>query len=303
MPDDEEMPEIFRRFFGQPGQPGSPSPGGPRRRGTSLGSGFIISADGYVLTNHHVIDGADEVIVHLVDRRELKAKVIGSDPMSDVALLKVEASDLPVLRIGDSRNAQARPVGGGDRLAVRLRSFGHRRHRQRAWAGQASTPSQQLRALHPDRRRDQPRQLRRPAVQHARRGGRHQFADLLQFRRLHGRELRDPDRGGDECGAAAARPAARSGAASWACRSGDVDARAGRGTEPAATARRLRRRGAERQRGGEGRHQGPATSSSRFNGTGHRQRPSTCRRWSAHGAREPGHASRSCATASRSTSS
>lgn len=104
MPGDEEMPEIFRRFFGQPGQPGSPSPGGPRRRGTSLGSGFIISADGYVLTNHHVIDGASEVIVHLVDRRELKAKVIGSDPMSDVALLKVEASGLPVLRTSDSRN-------------------------------------------------------------------------------------------------------------------------------------------------------------------------------------------------------
>jgi len=103
-PGDEEMPEIFKRFFGQPGMPGGQGPDMPQRRGTSFGSGFIISSDGYVLTNHHVIDGASEVIVHLVDRRELKAKVIGSDAMSDVALLKVEASGLPVLKTSDSRN-------------------------------------------------------------------------------------------------------------------------------------------------------------------------------------------------------
>ena len=72
--------------------------------GTSFGSGFIISADGYVLTNHHVIDGASEVIVHLTDRRELKAKVIGSDPQFGLAVLKIDASNLPVLRLGDSRN-------------------------------------------------------------------------------------------------------------------------------------------------------------------------------------------------------
>jgi serine protease Do len=69
-----------------------------------LGSGFIISADGYVLTNHHVIDGASEVIVRLTDRRELKAKVVGSDENSDVALLKIEAGNLPVLRLGDSHS-------------------------------------------------------------------------------------------------------------------------------------------------------------------------------------------------------
>ena len=101
-PDDEDVPEIFRRFFGQPGIPGGPQP--RERRGTSLGSGFIISADGYVLTNHHVIDGASEVIVRLTDRRELKAKVIGSDENSDVALLKIEAGNLPVLRLGDSHS-------------------------------------------------------------------------------------------------------------------------------------------------------------------------------------------------------
>jgi serine protease Do len=101
-PDQEQMPEIFKRFFGQPGMPGNPMP--EQRGGTSFGSGFIISPDGYVLTNHHVVDGAREVIVHLTDRRELKAKVIGSDPTSDVAVLKVDAANLPTLALSDSRN-------------------------------------------------------------------------------------------------------------------------------------------------------------------------------------------------------
>jgi len=98
----DEMPEFFRRFFGQPGMPGLPERG--PRRGISQGTGFIISADGYVLTNHHVVDGADKVLVRLSDRRELDAEVVGSDPLSDVALLKVEARGLPVLRTGDSRS-------------------------------------------------------------------------------------------------------------------------------------------------------------------------------------------------------
>jgi serine protease Do len=93
----EDMPELFRRFFEQ--QPGMPQM--PRDR-TSMGTGFIISADGYVLTNHHVIDGADQVIVRLRDRRELEAEVVGSDAQSDVALLKLEESGLPAARIGDS---------------------------------------------------------------------------------------------------------------------------------------------------------------------------------------------------------
>ena len=101
-PDEEEIPEIFRRFFGQPGGPGFRMPQ-PRDR-TSMGSGFIISADGYVLTNHHVIDGADEVVVRLADRREFDAEVVGSDPLSDVAVLKVKGSSLPTVDLGDSRN-------------------------------------------------------------------------------------------------------------------------------------------------------------------------------------------------------
>jgi len=103
--EDEDMPEFFKRFFG-PGMP-MPQPPGGRGRGVSMGTGFLISSDGYVLTNHHVVDGADEVTVRLSDRREFKAKVVGSDAQSDVALLKIAATNLPALRIGDSR--QLRP--------------------------------------------------------------------------------------------------------------------------------------------------------------------------------------------------
>ena len=105
--DDEQVPEIFRRFFG-PGGPGNPGgPRGGRPGGTSLGSGFIISTDGYILTNNHVVDGADSVTVRLSDRRELDAKVVGSDAQYDIALLKVSASDLPAVTIGDSKKLKA----------------------------------------------------------------------------------------------------------------------------------------------------------------------------------------------------
>jgi serine protease Do len=95
--DDQDVPEIFKRFFGPGGV--HPPRGGDRH---SLGSGFIISPDGYVLTNNHVVDGADEITIKLSDRRELEAKVIGTDKESDVALLKVNASSLPTVPIGDS---------------------------------------------------------------------------------------------------------------------------------------------------------------------------------------------------------
>lgn len=104
-PGQGEIPEIFRRFFGPdsqfPDMPNDPHHGGDRR-GIGMGSGFIISADGYVLTNHHVVDGADAVRVKLSDRREFTAKVVGSDAQSDVALLKVQANGLPSLRVGNS---------------------------------------------------------------------------------------------------------------------------------------------------------------------------------------------------------
>jgi len=93
----QDVPEIFRHFFGVPGQQG----GGEEER-ASLGSGFIISKDGYILTNNHVVKDADEIVVRLNDRRELDAKVIGADESSDLALLKVEAKDLPTVDLGDS---------------------------------------------------------------------------------------------------------------------------------------------------------------------------------------------------------
>ncbi|WP_411834594.1 DegQ family serine endoprotease [Pseudoxanthomonas mexicana] len=100
VPEQDEIPEIFRRML----PPGFqiPDHAPQQRRGISMGSGFIISADGYVLTNHHVIDGADEVVVRLPDRREFTAKVVGSDQQYDVALLKIEARDLPTVRLGNS---------------------------------------------------------------------------------------------------------------------------------------------------------------------------------------------------------
>ncbi len=104
--DDEQIPEIFRRFFGPGFQMPGPGQSPGRPRGQSLGTGFIITADGYVLTNHHVIDGADEVKVRLSDRREFDAKVVGSDQQSDVALLKIEGAGLPVLRTGDGASVK-----------------------------------------------------------------------------------------------------------------------------------------------------------------------------------------------------
>ena len=89
---------FFRQFFGQRGQQQAPI----ERRREALGSGVIVTQDGYILTNHHVIDGADQIKVDLNDNRTLEAKVIGSDAPSDLALLKINATGLPVLALGDS---------------------------------------------------------------------------------------------------------------------------------------------------------------------------------------------------------
>ena len=103
MPQDmpPEMEEFFKHFFQGPGRGGN----APRET-SSLGSGFIISKDGYVLTNHNVVNNATEILVKLKDRRELVAKLIGSDESTDVALLKVDAKDLPVVEIGNPEQLQ-----------------------------------------------------------------------------------------------------------------------------------------------------------------------------------------------------
>jgi serine protease Do len=107
---DEETQELFRRFFGVP----IPNPGTPRqapRQGRTpapeesqprgVGSGFILTADGFIMTNAHVVDGADEVLVTLTDKREFKAKIIGTDKRSDVAVVKIQATGLPAVKVGD----------------------------------------------------------------------------------------------------------------------------------------------------------------------------------------------------------
>ena len=111
--DEQEMQEFFRRYFGIPipprnqqpdrsprGKKQNPQPDEEVPRG--VGSGFILSADGYVMTNAHVVDGADEVYVKLTDKREFKAKIIGVDSRTDVALVKIEGNNLPRLTMGDS---------------------------------------------------------------------------------------------------------------------------------------------------------------------------------------------------------
>lgn len=100
---DEQLQEFLRRF-GIPGIPGIPGQNGepqPDYKSQSLGSGFIISNDGYILTNAHVVNGADEVIIKLSDKREFKAKIVGADKRTDVALIKIDATGLPKANIGD----------------------------------------------------------------------------------------------------------------------------------------------------------------------------------------------------------
>ncbi|WP_353138894.1 DegQ family serine endoprotease [Limnohabitans sp.] len=107
---DPEMQEFFRRFFGVP-MPTPNAPNAPRQQRPNrgqpdeqprgVGSGFILSADGFVMTNAHVVDGADQVVVTLPDKREFKARIVGLDKRTDVAVVKIDAVGLPAVKIGD----------------------------------------------------------------------------------------------------------------------------------------------------------------------------------------------------------
>ena len=115
IPEDSPFHDFFRRFFGE---------GQPQDRDTqSLGSGFIISSDGYVISNNHVIRDAEEIIVSLSDRRAFKAEVVGTDDQSDVALLKIDAKDLPVVKLGQGYNLKVGEwvLAIGSRLASTTR--------------------------------------------------------------------------------------------------------------------------------------------------------------------------------------
>jgi len=102
MPDLDGLPPGIREFF-ERSMPQMPrSPRGKQEQAQSLGSGFIISPDGYILTNNHVVADADEIIVRLSDRSDHTAKLIGADPRTDVALLKIDAKNLPTLKLGNS---------------------------------------------------------------------------------------------------------------------------------------------------------------------------------------------------------
>jgi len=105
----DDIPPFFQQFFGQqmPGMgPGGRTPRQRDQREDSLGSGVIVSPEGYILTNNHVIDGATDVRVTLSDKRQLKAKVVGTDPKTDIAVLKVEGGSFPNITIGDSSKVE-----------------------------------------------------------------------------------------------------------------------------------------------------------------------------------------------------
>ena len=97
IPENSPFYDFFKKYFGD-----IPEGHGQSQERSSLGSGFIISKDGYVITNHHVVKDADEIIVRLNDRREFIAELVGSDARSDIAVLKVEGEKLPFLKLGDS---------------------------------------------------------------------------------------------------------------------------------------------------------------------------------------------------------
>ena len=106
--------DLFRQFFGGGGRPGRIPQAPESHREGGLGSGVIVSSDGYILTNNHVVDGATDVRVTLPDRREFKANVIGTDPKTDVAVIKIDAADLPAITVGNSSKLQV----GDEVLAI-----------------------------------------------------------------------------------------------------------------------------------------------------------------------------------------
>jgi len=129
---------LFRQFFGNGNSNGqSKSPGeAPEQREEGLGSGVILTPDGYIVTNNHVVEGATAVRVTLADKREFKAKVIGADPKADIAVIKIDATNLPVVTVGDSSKIQVgdyalaigNPFGVGQTVTMGIVSATGRSH-------------------------------------------------------------------------------------------------------------------------------------------------------------------------------
>ncbi len=175
----EGMPNEMQRFFGQQfGQRGSREP----RIEHGIGSGVIISPDGYIVTNNHVVDGATEINVTLSDRRILTAKLVGIDPLTDLAVIKIDGTQpaqhshgrFVALHPGQTVLAFGNPFGF--RFTV-TRGIVSALNRPNPYADDPHKPG----AIHPDRRGHQSRQLRRTAGECARRGGRHQHLPDLAF--------------------------------------------------------------------------------------------------------------------------
>ena len=140
----QELPEGLREFFGDQFGQGRRGRQMPERREGGLGSGVIVRPDGYILTNHHVVDGAEQVNVELTDGRSFKAKVVGSDQPSDLAVLKIEGTNLQTLTLGDSDAvrvgdvvlAVGNPLGVGQTVTMGIVSA-----KGRATPSSGTTPS------------------------------------------------------------------------------------------------------------------------------------------------------------------
>ena len=198
LPPGSPFEELFKEFFDKRGGEEQ------KRRGTSLGSGFVIDADGYIITNNHVIQGAEDITVIFRDDTQLKAKLIGSDSRIDVAAAQGRAAQQEAAarhQVGRLRQGARRRLGDRDRQSVRPRPFGDRRHH----LGARPFAERFARRLPADRRRHQQGQLGRPAVQRRGRGDRRQHRDLLAVRHQCRPRLLDPVQPRE----AGRRPAAR----------------------------------------------------------------------------------------------
>ena len=170
------MPPMFAPFFNHPMQPQTQIEHG-------IGSGVIISPDGYIVTNNHVIDGAVDINVTMNDRRILKAKLIGADPLTDLAVIKIEGTNLPNAPWGDSTAASSRSDRARLRQSLWVPFHSNPWHRQRTQPPESVRERPpRARQLHSDRRSHQPRQLRRTAGRRSRRGDRHQHLPRLDLR-------------------------------------------------------------------------------------------------------------------------
>jgi serine protease Do len=129
------MDPFFRQFFGDDDGAAQFGRAPRQQREQGLGSGVIVSPEGYILTNNHVVDGATDVRVTLSDKREFKARIVGTDPKTDLAVLKIDASDLPSVVIGDSDKVQvgdyALAIGNPFGLGKHGDHGHHQRHRPR----------------------------------------------------------------------------------------------------------------------------------------------------------------------------